>query len=89
MAEDLYGKLVERGALLCGHCCKTAPTTHGGQCASVVLYLELCLAVLAHHLMILSLLALDDNMISLWSLGRGHSNEYGACGAVGGYLGGG
>ena len=43
--------------------------------------LELCHAVLAHHLMILSLLALDDNMIPLWSLGRGHSNEYGACGS--------
>jgi len=28
----------------------------------------------------LSLLALDDNMIPLWSLGRGHFNEYGACG---------
>jgi len=28
----------------------------------------------------LSLLSLDDNMIPLWSLGRGHSNEYGACG---------
>jgi hypothetical protein len=42
--------------------------------------LEPCLAVLAHHLMILSLLALGNNMISLWSLGRGHSNEHGACG---------
>jgi hypothetical protein len=28
----------------------------------------------------LSLLALDDNMIPLWSLGWGHFNEYGACG---------
>jgi len=41
--------------------------------------LELCLAVLAHLFMTLSLLALDNDMSPLW-LGRGHSNEYGACG---------
>ena len=48
--------------------------------------LEVYLAVLAHHFIIMSLLALGDNMNSLWPLGRGHSNEYGACGGIWGVL---
>jgi len=44
--------------------------------------LELCLAVLADHLMILFHLALDNNMTPLWSLGRGHFNKTELVGAV-------
>jgi len=52
----------------------------GGVSISWLVGLLLLLLLLLLLQLALSLLVVDDDMIPLWSLGRGHSNEYRACG---------